>query len=1079
MRRIFTNFHGLKKRCCKILLLTFCLVSVETFANRAAGQFAVKANVPPKIVTGKINDQNGLPLPGVSVKVKDMNIGAVTDANGNFTINVPEGSNVLVISFIGFATQEVSIANRSSVTINLAESASKLDEVIIVGYGSQSRETVTTSISKLDSEVLENLPFPSVLSALQGTVSGVRVQSISGQPGAPPRVIIRGGTSINSPNGAAPLYIVDGVIRLQMNGINSDDIESIQVLKDAAATAIYGARGSDGVVIVTTKSGKTGKTQISYNYDFTGSEVGPTYDLLTAREYIYYQRLGIVASARKTPSQMATLAQATGAGTGNDLTNNTAFTTQYLTPQNQYKLNEGWESMPDPVDPTKTIIFKETDFRDKLFRTGLSHNHNISASGGTEKASFNLGVGYLGSEGIAITTDYKRLSLNFNSNLKVRDNLDVFARLLYSRTTDKVIPNLSTIFRFSIAPAPTTKYRFEDGTLAPGQLATIGNPEYILSYNEVKNSLDNLTMAIGSKWNILPGLTFDPLLSIYQVSSDNRSFQKAYLNGPAQPVNTRTAIASYAKQLQFQADGVLTYLKSFNNKHNFESKLGLSYFGRNSNSIGATGNNAATDLIPTLNASGMAVNVAGSESEQVILGYFARLNYNYNQKYLLSMTARYDGSSNLGKNKWGFFPGISLGWNVHKERFWEALPENLLQLKLRGSYGVNGNIGSIGLYQPQGQYSVGEQYAGNAAIQNTELANPNLRWEQSKTLNFGADIDLFNNRVRILFDTYRRVTDNLLTTLALPRYTGFANTFTNLGSLENKGIELELSGSVLPAKSSFQWDVSFNVARVKNKILKLPFNNIQNNRVGGFFVWDPVRGDYAWLGGLQEGGRLGDQFAYKQVSIYSSDAEAAKGPKDTLVPGTNKTKYGGDVNWADLDANGIIDSRDRVYVGNIYPTWTGGFSNSFRYKSLDLIVRMDYTTGYTIYNEPQARLIGQFSGQMGLSRDVLRSWQKEGDITDVPKFYWADQQAQNNLNRGNSYYYQSGDFLAIREVTLGYTLPGKLLQRVKLTNMRFTLSGNNIHYFTKFTGINPEDGGTDTGRYPVPRNVIFGANITL
>ena len=1031
-------------------------------------------------VQGVVKDSKGELLPGVNVLLKGSSEGTSTDEQGKYSLRVPGLQGTLVFTFTGFKTWEQAIAGRSQVDVILESAMSKLDEVVVVGYGKQSRETVTTSVSKLDNKVLETLPFPSVLSALQGTISGVRVQSTSGQPGAAPRVIVRGGTSINSPNGASPLYIIDGVIRLQMNGVNSDDIESIQVLKDAAATAIYGARGSDGVVIVTTKSGKSGRTQISYNYDFTASEVGSTYDLVSARDFIYFQRMGIVASARKTPSQMATLTQATGAGTGNDLTNRTAFTTQYLSPQNQHKLNEGWQSMPDPIDPTKTIIFQETDFREKLFKTALSHNHNLSASGGTETARFNVGIGYLTNEGVAITTDFKRLSMNFNGNLKVRNNLEVFARLLYSRTSNNEIPNLTNILRNSINPAPTTKYRFEDGTLAPGQLASVGNPEYILSYNDVKNSTDNLTMTIGSKWDIFRGLSFEPLLSIYQVSSDNRSFQKAYLNGPAQPVNTRTASGSYAKQLQFQGDAVLTYIKHVNNSHNIESKLGFSYFGRNSNSLGATGNSAATDLIPTLNASGLAVSVTGQETQQVLLGYFGRINYDYRQKYLLSINARYDGSSNLGaNNKWGFFPGISVGWNVHKENFWDAFPQNLVQLKLRGSYGVNGNIGSIGLYQPQGEYSVGSQYAGNAAIQNSELANPDLQWEQSKTFNFGSDIGLFNNRVSILFDTYRRVTSNLLTTLALPRYTGFNTVYTNLGSLENKGIELELGAQVFTSKSAFQWNVSFNAARVRNKILKLPFNNIERNRVGGFLVWDPLRGDYAWLGGLQEGGRIGDPFAYKQIGIYATDAEAAKGPLDTQVPGANKTKYGGDVNWADLDANGMIDSRDRVNVGNIYPTWTGGFSNSLRYKNLNLVIRMDYTTGHTIYNEPKARFVGQFSGQAGLSTDVLRSWQKEGDVTDIPKFYWADQQAQNNLFRGNSYYYQRGDFLALRELTLGYTLPAKFLQSLKLNNARFTLSGNNLHYFTKYTGLNPEEGGTDAGRYPIPRSVVFGANITL
>lgn len=1033
------------------------------------------------IVTGTIRDQKGETLPGVTVKLKansqvnSSTAGVSSDSFGKYSISIPDLNSTLIFSFIGMQTKEVAISGRSVVDVVLGENVATLNEVVVIGFGSQSRETVTTSISKLDTKVLENIPFSNAAAALQGTVSGVRVQSTSGQPGAAPRIMIRGGTSIENPNGSAPLYLIDGVIRASMNDINSDDIESLQILKDAAATSIYGARASNGVVIITTKSGKPGKSQISYNTDVTLSNVVNDYDPISAKDFIYYQRMGIAAIGAFFPADLNQLSSATSAGTGNDLTNRTAYTTQYLSPANQHKLNEGWQSMPDPVDPTKTIIFQETNFQDILFRQGISQNHSISASGGVENATFNLGVGYLTSEGVAIKSDYNRLSLNFNGDLKIKDNFKAFGRLLYSNSRTNAVDG-SNIFSLAQGPPRTTKRYFEDGTLAPGAAGS-GSAEYLLNTFDRKSGLSDLTMAIGGNWNILPGLSFNPQVSLFTNTADGRSFTKAYFNGPTNFVNTRNASGTHSKRLQTQADAVLSYKKLFSNVHNIDVTAGFSYFGTQSTSLSASGRGAASDLIPTLNASAQPISVSGSESEQIVMGYFGRINYDFNQKYLLSLNIRYDGASNLGKShKWGMFPGVSLGWNVHKENFWKVFPENFAQLKLRGSYGVNGNISGLGPYQAQGQYSVGALYGGAPAVVNTILANPELKWEESVTLNGGFDLGLFNNRVSILFDTYRRETKNLITGLTLPHSTGFASVLTNLGTFENKGVEVELSASVLSNSSPLRWDVAFNASKVKSKILKLPNNNVENNRVGGIYVWDPNRGDYAWLGGLQEGGRVGDLFAYKQVGVYSTNAEAAKAPLDEIIPGVNKTKYGGDVNWMDLDGDGKINANDRMYMGNMFPTLTGGFTNSLSYKNISFTARLDYTTGHTIYNYRRASTVGQFSGNEGLSSELLRSWQKEGDITDIPKFYWADKRA-NNIIRGNSEYYESGDYLALREVTLAYNFPVKYLQKLKISSLRFNVTGHNLHYFTKYKGVIPEDGDTDMGRYPMPRNIIFGAKI--
>ena len=1057
--------------CGKVCLALIFMLSVEiAFAQTT--------------VSGTVRGVDQSPLPGVSISVKGTTIGTITDNNGRYSINVPPDAKTLIFSFIGMEMQEVAIGSADVYDVTLTESMTSLGEVVVVGYGAQSRETVTTSISKVDTEVLENVPYSNVASALQGTVSGVRVQTLSGMPGAAPRIIIRGGTSINNPDGAAPLYIVDGIIRTNINTIDQSDIESIQILKDAAATSIYGARAANGVVIIVTKSGQAGKVEVDYQYNMTISENTEKYDLLGARDYIYYQRLGIYRSSTfgNKPAQMAILSSASSAGTGNDLTNNTAYTTQYLSPANEHKLNEGWESMPDPIDPTKTIIFDDFDFQNILFRTGISHDHSFTASGGTENLRFSGGLGYLTADGIVITTKYKRLNTHLNGDLKINDKLSIFGRLIYATTQDNNPTNASTFGR-SIGLPPTAKYKFEDGTFAPGQSSSLGNNEYLLNTQVNKNVGDDLTIAFGARWELLPGLTFDPQISMWQTVGESRSFQKAFWNGPLSYVVTRAASGAFSKYRQRQADGVFTYAKSFNTAHNLEAKAGFSYFGSVSSALSANGRDAATDLIPTLNASATPVAVNGSENEQLIYGFFGRVNYDFQQKYLLSLNARYDGASNLGNDyKWGLFPGISVGWNMHQENFWKIFPDELLRLKLRASYGENGNISGLGPYTAQGQYSVGSRYGGFAAIQNTVMANPTLQWEQSKTLNFGLDLGVFDSRVNVMFDVYRRVTDNLLANMALPQSTGFASTLTNLGSLENKGVELELNARIMPPSSPFQWDAAFNISTVKNKILKLPPNGVLNNRIGGVEVWDEKTGAYVWKGGLQEGGTMGDYYTYKMLGVYATDEEAAGAPVDNLTPIADKKVYGGDAIIADLDGNNIIDTRDQVYAGNIYPTMHGGFSSSFSYKNLSLTVRTDYTVGQTIYNYTRLTLIAQLQGDNGLSSELLRSWENQGDVTDIPQFVYADQQVRNKLYRNvasNDMFYERGDFLSLREVTLAYTLPASLMERVKIARARINVTGHNLHYFTKFKGLNPEYGGQDNGRFPIPRNIVVGLNVTF
>ncbi len=600
-----------------------------------------------------------------------------------------------------------------------------------------------------------------------------------------------------------------------------------------------------------------------------------------------------------------------------------------------------------------------------------------------------------------------------------------------------------------------------------------------MSVYNPKNKVNDLTMTVGAEAEIVPNLTFSPQFSFQYRGAYSRNFLSSYLDGPTTLVTSRNASGSYSDASRPQFNAVLTYGKTFNSDHDVEVKGGFSYLGANNISLSANGADAATDIIPTLNASATPTAVGGMETQHALIGYFSRATYNFKRKYMFNVSLRYDGASNLGENnKWGLFPGASLGWNLDKENFWSIFPEDLIRLKLRGSYGVTGNISGLGLYQAQGEYSASTRYDGDAGIQITTLPNQDLKWERSKTADVGFDLGLFNGRVNVIFDYYRRVTDNLLTSLNLPPSTGFATILTNYGSLENKGYEIELNANILKPTSAFQWNLAFNTATVNSKILKLPENGIENNRVGGVYVYDPGRGDYAWLGGLQEGQRIGDLYAYKQVSVYATDEEAIQGPVDMLIPRTDKTKYGGDVNWLDVDRNDTIDTRDRVYMGNSIPRITGGLTNNFSYKNLSLSVRMDYTVGATIYNEAVARMEGNFSGANAISANVRRSWQNQGEITDVPRYYWADQNAQWNVwsGRGNSRHYEKLDFLCLREITIGYGLPESIVDRLGIAGFRVNLTGSNLYYFTKYGGLNPEQTNSDSA-YPNPRSFIFGASI--
>ena len=1071
------------------MMLGTCMVllSGQIFAGQELSSSAYQS----RTVRGIVTDDSGDPLPGVNVVIKGTTTGVTTGADGSYSITVSDNA-VLMFSFLGYLKYEIPVGIQTEINLTMVEDAQQIKEVVVVGYGTQSVKKVTTAITKLDTEVLKYVPYTNVASSLQGNIPGLRVLNLSGEPGAAPRVILRGGASIANPAGAAPLYIVDGVMR-GIGDIPGADIESVQVLKDAASTAIYGARASNGVVIVTTKKGKPGKFNINYSYGITTQKAQRLVEYVDAREYIYQARWSLDEATRVKPERAAqALDRLNGPyshGIGNDLTKNTAHTTQYLQDDpakdnyNAHKLQEGWESMIDPVDPSKTIIFKETNFRDLTFQRATLQSHNISASGGNERFNFYSSLGYFQGQGITISSDYQRYNFITNASAKITDRLKVDAGIMYSETrSNNSIRAYDAAFYRSTGLPATTKYEFEDGTLAPGVSQTHGNPHYYLTGPGAlkrNNVAENLTAHIAVRWDILPGLYFEPQLSTAKAWSKSNSFQPAFWNGVSTYVDTRESSSALYSNSVYQADAVFTYAKSILH-HSLEAKAGYAYYYRYSTNYSITGQGAATDHILTPNASTSYTSVSGNETGMALSGFFGRLNYDYDAKYLLSFNLRYDGSSTFGSSKrYGFFPGVSVGWNLDRESFWNNLfPDYLFELKLRGSYGITGNIGSLGDYQWQGVYGA-SRYAGQSAITVAELPNSSLHWEQSKTLDLGFDANLWRRRISLSFDYFKRTTEYLLTTLTLPYSTGFGSIYTNFGTLLNKGVEMAVSVSVLPEVSKLRWEIALNAAYVDTKILKLPNNGIEKNRQGGTRVYDTKTKDYIWIECLQEGGRIGDMKSLHQLGVYATDADAVGAPRQ-MVGGnslTDKSKVGGDVIWEDKNGDGEITMEDYQYAGNAYPDWTGGFSTSLRYMGFTFVARFDYTLGHTIENYAKSFADGQLQGDVMPTKDYIsKMWKKQGDITDTPRYWWGNMMGNADAS---SRYFEKGDFLCLREVSLNYTLPASLASRLRVQDISLTVSGSNLYYFTHYKGVVPEVGGRDLGVYPIPRNINFGINVTF
>jgi TonB-linked SusC/RagA family outer membrane protein len=1056
--------------------------------------------IAQKTIRGKVTDAaDGLPLPSVTIIARGTTAGTSTQADGSFTLSIPAGSNEIVVSMVGYVTQTIAIGTREVIDIFLAQETTVLDEIVVTGYSTQSRAEMTTSISKLDTRVLENAPRSNVATALQGTIAGLKVTQTSGQPGTTPNLVVRGGTSFDGTG--SPLVLVDGVPST-FYALNSDDIESIEVLKDAASTAIYGARAANGVILVTTRKGKSGKANITLRSKFTFNDRrSDPMEYLNAADYVKFNRMAVKAAQEVMGyawlNQFLTGNHA--AATGNNTTNS-IYTTMVLTPENEYLLAyDGWQTMEDPVNPGTTLIFMENKMNELFYQKSNSQDYTLSFDGGNDKGTYYMGLGFLDDNGLVTGSEFKRVSGTFNASYKLTDALRISSNIFYAHS-NRNLPYDSdyNLFQRTAGLAPTSRIynNNPDGSLSneyqPGTYLGFGNPLYYQDKFIKYNLEQRLSGSVQLDYTFLKDFVFTLRGSHFSVNNSNESFSKAYLNSGSL-ITSRNASASLDRSLRNQLTGLLNYKKSFDGLHNVSAMLGAEYFIEKSFSMSAGTRLSPTDLIYTMNVGSEASGVPYSfRTGYEIASLFGQVNYDFNYKYLLGLTFRYDGTSRLGNNKYDFFPGISLGWNAHNEDFFKnsGISKYITSLKPRVSYGVNGNIDILSNFGVFGSYGATSVYYGQTGYVNNGLPLLDLKWERSTTLNFGLDMGLLDNRVTVIADYFVRDVKDKLAALTLPLWTGFSSITTNNGTLQNRGIELQVNADVVKT-TDFTWNLGLTYYRVRNYAKQLPENGVDKNRQGGTEIWDPVTGTTIYVGGLQEGERVGYDVitAYIFQGVYQTQEQIdAHSGRIVEFAQDKDTRFLGDAIWKDVNGDNIINYLDREVIGRRTPKFSGGFTSGLTYKNFNLYMRSDFTMGHMIINGRRVKGIAQTQGNQNGPIEIRDSWTPENPTSNIPIFTLVDRQKnhlagggdQGSMTSSSSRMWEKGDFLALREVTLSYTLPGSSVNNL-FKDLRFYITGANLAYLNGFSGSSPEESGDgiDYGRFPLPRTYTLGLSVTF
>ena len=967
-------------------------------------------------VKGVVVDVNGEPLIGVNVIEEATSVGTITDFDGNFELDVAVPA-VLQISYIGYDAITVTADGSAALHITMHESTEVLEEVVVVGYGVQKKSDLTGSIAQVSEKDLQKLPSPSLGAALEGRAAGLQVTG-SGAPGSNVSLAIRGMGSINNSN---PLIVIDGVpTDVPLNMINMDDVASVDVLKDASATAIYGSRGAYGVVIITTKKGEKERGNIALKASFGFDQIQRTLPLLKAYQF-------------------ASLHNEMMAGAGQP--QNLAFT-----------------------DPTQ--LGEGTDWTSELYQFAPTQNYALSYSGGTKKSNFYVSGAYFNQKGIVKTTSYERITLQFNHDTELLDWLRFGHKL--SLNHDVKQSGDYNILNTMIA-LPTQAIKNEDGTWAgPVGLAMyvgdVANPIGKMMENRSKTSGYNLLGNIYAEIKPLDCLTFKSTFGMQVMYWDTNKWTPKYDWAPiAQPESE--AFRSFDKSVTWLWDNTLTYMETFQEKHSLTAMIGESMQANTYEFMSGSIQGFISESAQQLSNGTLDPVLAGNKSDWALLSFMARVSYGYDNRYLITATCRADGSSRFAKqNRWGIFPSAAVAWRISEEP-WFTKSFAVSDLKLRAGYGLTGNQAAVGNYAYASQlqtvqYSFGgKQVAGLAPW---VLPNPNVRWETVEQYNVGVDLALLDQRLFANIDGYIKNTNDMLVPMSVPVTSGYSDEAVpniNAGKMRNMGVEVALKS--LNFKGNFEWTTSVNFAYNHNKILSL------NGDVPMYFGNNIHAVGYA----------LSSFYGYVVDGIFQTQEEIDEAAIQTVGSSKYTSTQPGDIRFRDLNNDGVINDDDRTILGSPLPTFTFSMNNSFAWKGFDLEIYLQGVAGNQIYNGNRAALEAMSVAQNQLVT-VLDRWSPTNPSTTMPRAVFSD---PNKNNRVSNRFLEDGSYLRLKSITLGYTLPKHLTQKAHMSEVRFSLSGQNLFTLTRYTGLDPEVGGAgiDSNVYPVTRNFTLGLNITF
>lgn len=1009
-------------------LLLFTLVQILCIFFSTADLYA-QSTTQPIVVNGKVIDINKEPIRGASILIEGTTTGTTSDFDGKFSLKINNQNAIIVISYLGYVAKKLAVANKKTLTIILEEDAAQLDEIVVVGYGSQSRVKVTNSISTIKAENIVDAPITSFEEGLAGQIAGVQIVQTSGDPGSSSDINIRGVGTLTA--GAQPLIVVDGFPseNFRIKSLNPSSIERVDILKDAASAAIYGSRGNNGVIIVTTKKGSTENVKLTYE-GYTGvQEVANTVDTQDAYERASYVAQGLINEG-KAP----------------------------LALYQPYLIGK----------PGLT----NTNWQDEIFRSAFVQSHNITASAATDKTNFFVSAGYFEQDGVVIGSKYNRMNFRINLNSTISEKF---------RASFKIAPSFSNrnkvsdgdhkgdgiVFTALIANPLFSPYNADGSLNLSGDMmlsanqngqTPVENPVALALLNTDKRTGFDILGSGFLEFEPIEGLTIKTLLAGDYSSNSRKSFSPNTVGSYSIFVDNKqaTAFTSFYERKNYMIENTISYQKNFNDIHNLTVLIGQSFQTED------TKNTGSSPLVANVNdANGLlTTSFPLFEEEWSLLSYLSRVNYDYKDKYILGGSIRTDGSSRFGANtKWGWFPSVSGAWRLSKENFFKS--NSINEFKLRTSWGITGNNNSpnYGAIPLLGAYNYGNS-SGSAPFTSP---NENLSWEQTSTLDIGVDLGLFSNKLSITADYYRAITNDLLLDVPVPAHSGYSSSLRNTGKVENSGFEFALNINKIKL-GYVKWSSTFNISTNKNKVLALGPG--QDRILKPFHI-------------TEVGKPMGAYYTYRQIGVFQSQEQIDTAP-------THTEQRLGDYIFEDIDGDGKITPNDKEASGDFFPDYTFGFYNKFKYKNFAFSFLIQGKQGYEIFNGTSF-FIRNLEGWSNGHNDINNYYSATN-----PGATYATPGRHDKTYEQSDLMVEDGSFVRLRKVSLAYSLPKKFLEHTSLDEAKIYIAGNNLFTITNYSGFNPEVSsknksfnssaltpGFDYGAYPIARTIVMGINLSF